>query len=128
MKEIYPVGYKESFYYRYNPVIRWAIKPALKITKAHDHPIRGGTAAGVASVVAHYCLLEVITQATDYFFGTNLRDPETKMALTSLPWYAHLVLTSNFLSNFIVGSVRYKEKEEIGGDDSLTSRVVNENG
>ncbi|MFH1503389.1 MAG: hypothetical protein ABIE36_01910 [Candidatus Diapherotrites archaeon] len=104
---------KNSPYYKYNPIIQYAIRPTLRLADAYNHPIRGGIAAAVASGVAHYGLVELVVQASDHFLGTNLRDPQTKMALTALPWYLHLCIGINILSNIGVGIQKYyKRKEE----------------
>jgi hypothetical protein len=38
-----------SFYWKYNPIIQYAIRPTLKLVDAHNHPIRGGIAAALAT-------------------------------------------------------------------------------
>jgi len=105
---------KNGPYYRYNPFIQYVIRPTLKLADAHNNPIRGGIAAALSSGVAHYGLVELVTQASDHFFGTNLRDPQTKLALTALPWYIHLCFGVNMLSNIVtgIGIQKYYKKNE----------------
>ena len=103
---------KNSPLYKYNPLIQYVIRPTLRLADAHNHPIRGGIAAAIASGIAHYGLVELIAQVSDNFFGTNLRDPETKIALTALPLYVHLCFGVNILSNISVGIRKYLKKKE----------------
>jgi hypothetical protein len=111
-------------YNNYNPVSRYAIRPALQFVDAHNHPIRGGIAAAVASGLAHYALLEGIGQASDYFFGTNFRDPQTKMVLTSIPAQVHFFVGVNILSNLGLGMVKHLEKKaEKDAKPTLESRL-----
>ena len=97
---------------KYNPIIQYAIRPALKLADAHNHPIRGGIAAALSSGIAHYVLFEAIGQASDYLFGTNFRDPQTKMVLTELSFSVHFFVGVNILSNFGIGLSKHFEKKE----------------
>jgi len=100
-------------YHRYNPISQYAIRPALKLADAHNHPIRGGIAAAVASGLAHYGLAEVIGQVSDHFFGTNFRDPETKMLLTNLNPIVHYCFGINMACNLLKGGcLSYLKKEK----------------
>ena len=103
---------KNEVYYRYNPIIQYAIKPALKLADAHNHPIRGGIAAAVASGLAHYSVIEIIAQGTDLIFGTNCVDQETKLAITHLSWPIHTLIGVNLLSNVLLGMGKYYKKQE----------------
>jgi len=106
------INNKNSLYYRYNPLIQYVIRPTLKLTDAHNNPIKGGVASAISSGIAHYGLVEVIAQASDHFLGTELRDPETRLALTALPWPVHLLFGINILSNLGIGIVKHYEKAE----------------
>lgn len=97
-------------YDRYNPVSQYVIRPALKLADASNHPIRGGIAATVASGLAHYGLVEAIGQTSDYFFGTDFRDPQTKMVLTEIANPIHLLFGLNMLCNLGIGIDKYLEK------------------
>lgn len=95
----------------YNPVGKYVIRPTLRLVDAHNHPIRGGTAAAVASGLVHYALIEVIGQASDYFLGTNLRDPQTKMILTQMPLLLHFCILGNMFCNLRIG-IAYSENKQ----------------
>ena len=96
-----------ELYTNYNPISQYVIRPALKLADAHNHPIRGGIAAALASGVAHYVLFEAIGQASDYFFGTHFRDPQTKMVLTELATPVHFFIGVNTLFNLAIGFDKY---------------------
>ena len=107
-----------ELYNRYNPISQYAIRPALKLADVHNHPIRGGIAAALASGVAHYVLFEAIGQASDYLFGTNIRDPQTKMVLTELATPVHFFVGVNMLCNLGIGLGKYFERKENSTLDS----------
>ena len=107
-----------ELYNKYNPISKYAIRPALKLADAHNHPLKGGIAAALASGVAHYVFLEAIFQSSDYIFGTNFRDPQTKMVLTGIPPSAHLCIGTNILCNFGVGLGKYFKRKKILALDS----------
>jgi hypothetical protein len=101
-----------EFYNKYNPISQYAIRPALKLADAHNHPIRGGIAAALATGIAHYVLYEAIGQSSDYLFGTNFRDPQTKMVLTELATPIHFFIGVNMLFNFDIGLSKYYKRKK----------------
>ncbi|HLC77680.1 MAG TPA: hypothetical protein VJH92_00985 [Candidatus Nanoarchaeia archaeon] len=103
---------KGSLYYKYNPIIQYVIKPTLKLVDAHNHPLRGGFSAALASGVAHYLLLEGISQASDYFLGSKIVNEETKIAITQMPWPVHFCIGVSMLSNLGVGLGKHMEKKD----------------
>jgi len=90
-------------YNRFNPVSQCFIRPALEITNAKNNPIKGGLTAAIASGGGHYVLFEAIGQASDFLFGTNFSDPETKMVLTNINPIIHYYVGINMACNLLTG-------------------------
>ncbi len=90
-----------------NPISEYAIRPALKLSNASEHPIRGGIAAALASGVAHYGLAEIVGQLSDMFFDTNFKDPATKTVFMNIPIYVYALFGANMAINFAEGVRRY---------------------
>ena len=86
-------------YNKYNPISRWAIRPALRLVNAHMHPIRGGVAAAIASGLAHYGLVLLLYWC---WHGDGV-----VAALARLPLPGHICFGINMLTNFIFGVGRY---------------------
>jgi len=108
-----------ELYNRYNPISQYVIRPTLKLVNAHNHPLRDGIAAALASGVAHYVLFEAIGQASDYLFGTNFRDPQTKIVLSDIPIPVHFFVGINMFVNLCKGLGKHYEKKENSSLDSL---------
>lgn len=103
---------KGSLYYQYNPIIQYAIKPALRLADAHNHPIRGGIAAAVASGLAHYGVVELVVQGADIISGAQLVDPNTKLAITNMAWPIHAFIGCNMISNVLIGINKYYKQRK----------------
>ncbi len=91
---------KGTIYYRFNPIIHFVIRPTLKLVDAHNHPIRGGIASSIASLLAHYAAVLLSLWTTDI-----VEAPAT------LPIIVHVLLAVNALSNLAIGVIRYMENE-----------------
>jgi|SRR3989338_7807081 len=115
---------KGSLYYKYNPIIQYVIRPTLKLVDAHNHPILGGIAASVSSGLAHYGTLEAVGQVSDYLFGTDFRDPQTKMILTNIPLAVHFFLLVNILSNLGIGVKKYYENKAQKEKNSTLDSII----
>ena len=86
----------------YNPIVFLAIRPALRLVDAHNHPIRGGAAAAIASLIAHYALLLVV----GWFFGYDVEG-----VLVTVPIVGHALMFVNALVNLLIGIERYRTRK-----------------
>lgn len=110
-----------SMYNKYNPIIKYAIKPSLKLVGAHKRPIVGGVAAALSSGLSHYLLIEGLFQASDYFLGTNTADPQTKLAFTNLVVPIHICFGWNMLTNLRLGIRKYHRNKNLSLDRLIYS-------
>jgi len=78
----------------------------------------------LSSGLAHYLLAEGINQASYYFGGANVVDPETKLAVTNLSLGVHLAIGTNMFSNFVLGIGRhFKKKRQRNKNFTLDSVI-----
>lgn len=86
-------------YYRLNPIIHLAIRPSLRAVNAHDHPIRGGIVATLASWVAHYIFFILISRAL-------------VIAAEFTP-VVHILIGITALTNLLIGLNRYFSNKHV---------------
>lgn len=98
-----------DFYYDYNPIIQFVIRPTLRWADAYNHPIRAGAYAAVASGIAHYALKEILCQGTDILAGVP--DPERRLHIMSMPYDFHVAIGIAAASNLLIGIVKSTEKK-----------------
>lgn len=87
----------------YNPIIRFAIRPALRLVNARDHPIRGGISAAVASGAAHYLLVEGLRYASDFIYSPSTFPTEAHQFLGDIPLPVHILFGVNMAVNLGIG-------------------------
>lgn len=82
-----------GLYLKYNPIIVFVLRPILRLTDAHNHPLRAGVATATASGLVHYGIVLPF-----YWQGDGLVS-----SLTSIPMVIHTLFGINILSNLIIG-------------------------
>ncbi|MFC1623362.1 hypothetical protein ACFL16_03085 [Patescibacteria group bacterium] len=83
-------------YYEYNPIVVFFIRPALRIADAHNYPIRGGFAAALSSLVAHYLIIFYMWR------GETLME-----SYLNIPSRVHICVFVAVAVNVVIGFVRY---------------------
>ena len=88
------------WYYRLNPVIHLIMRPTLKLVDAHNHPLRGGIAAAIASGLVHYSI------AFSFYWNGGVGS-----TLATIPFVLHFLFGVVIGSNFLLGVVRWIKKQ-----------------
>ena len=87
-----------DLYLKYNPIIIFVLRPILRLTDAHNHPIRGGIATSIASGLCHYGLI------LPFFWEKS----GLLASLIVIPIAIHIPFGINILSNLLIGIGRYR--------------------
>lgn len=93
---------KNTMYYRINPVIHLVIRPTLRLVDAHNHPIRGGLAAGLVAWLAHYLLIFPFAWKEDLTTTLGLISP-----------LVHFLFGIVLLSNVGIGLIRFASRPRL---------------
>ena len=87
------------WYYRLNPVIHLIMRPTLKLVDAHNHPLRGGIAAAIASGLFHYSLAFLFCWSGGVW-----------NTLVAIPLVAHILFGIVMGLNLLFGVVRWSKR------------------